>query len=277
VTKQAFTLKAKKSIQYIRSQIKSINRYKISVILGSGMGEVCKTVSIRKIIPYRNIPGFGVPSVSGHRGEMVLGTIKSVPVIILKGRVHYYEGMGMELVTYPVRILAALGINKLVITSAVGGISPQFKTGDLVLVKDHINMMGTNPLHGSQKYCPERIFIDPRKLYSKQLRKKIIKIASSLGIKMGQGIYCAVAGPSYETPAEIRAFKRMGAGLVGMSLVPEAMVAIQEKIQVLGITLVVNKAAGIEKQSLSHKEVLRNSQKAQKKLSSLLTEVLSHI
>lgn len=229
----------------------------VGIVLGSGFGPVADAIPNACSVPYSEIPGFPVGGVQGHSGRLILGSWHGVEVAVLAGRAHYYEGFDMPTVTYPIRVLAALGIQDLLLTNAAGGIRRGSRPGDFVAISDHINFMGANPLRGPLERGRER-FIDMTSAYDPGLRKRLLRTAKILGERIREGVYLAVSGPSFETPAEIRAFRTLGADVVGMSTVPEAIVARQCGLRVAGLSCITNVAAGLAgpSQSLSHGEVL---------------------
>lgn len=210
------------------------------LILGSGLGELADEVEEATVVPYQQIPGFPVSSVSGHLGVLVLGRLEGLPVAVMRGRVHYYEGLSMQEITFPVRVMRELGARTLIVTNASGGISEELQAGDLMVLSDHINLMGDNPLRGpNDEYFGPR-FPPMSRAYPVQLRQLAHRVAERLGITLREGVYCALAGPSYETPAEVRMLARLGADAVGMSTAPEVIVAVHGGMQVLGISCVTN-------------------------------------
>ncbi len=229
----------------------------VGIILGSGFGPIAEAIPEACSIPYSEIPGFPVGGVKGHSGQLILGRWHGIEVAVLAGRAHFYEGFDMSTVTFPTRVLASLGIRDLLLTNAAGGIRRGLKPGDFVAISDHINFLGTNPLRGPLAPGRER-FIDMTAAYDPELRKRTLRVAKNLGMRIREGVYLAVSGPSFETPAEIRAFRTLGADIVGMSTVPEAIVARQCGMRVAGLSCITNVAAGLAgpHQSLSHGEVL---------------------
>lgn len=230
-------------------------RPRLAIVLGTGFEMALEELTVAQRIPFARIPGFPRTGVPGHAGELYLGHFGTTPVVVLSGRAHYYEGHSMEEVTFGVRTLAAFGIRDLLLTNAAGGINPRFQPGDFVAIRDHINFMGANPLRGPVKRGLTR-FVDLTEVYDGGLRRELAAAARVCGIRALNGVYLAVSGPSYETPAEIRAFGRLGADLVGMSTVPEAVVARQCGLNVAGLSCVTNLAAGRSGGKLSHAEVL---------------------
>lgn len=242
-----------------RLQKLSALRPTLAIVLGSGFGGSLSTLRVDGRIAYARVPGFPKPTVSGHAGELLYGRIGATPLVALSGRAHFYEGHSMGEVTFAVRVLAALGIRDLLLTNAAGGLNRTFRPGDFMMVTDHINLMGANPLRGADTGGFNR-FVDLTDTYDIGLRKLLSASAQAAGLKLRQGVYLAVSGPSYETPAEIRAFARLGADAVGMSTVPEAIVARQCGLRVAAVSCITNLAAGISPRKLSHAEVLETAQ-----------------
>jgi purine-nucleoside phosphorylase len=241
----------------------------LAIVLGSGFHHVLTELRVEKKIPYAKIPGFPKPTVSGHAGELYFGTLGGTPVIVLSGRAHFYEGHAMERVTFAVRALAAFGITDLLLTNAAGGINKKFRAGDFMLLTDHINFMGTNPLRGEAVPGRPR-FVDLTQAYDAGLAGFLRAAAKQCKLRLQSGIYLAVSGPSYETPAEIRAFARLGADAVGMSTVPEAIVARQCGVNVAAVSCITNMAAGISRENLSHAEVLETAGRVKMQAATLL-------
>jgi purine-nucleoside phosphorylase len=246
-------------------------RPRLAIVLGSGFHHVLAELSVEKKIPYTKIPGFPKPTVSGHAGELCFGTLGGTPVMVLSGRAHFYEGHPMERVTFAVRTLAAFGIRDLLLTNAAGGLNKNFHAGDFMALTDHLNFMGVNPLRGPAIPGLMR-FVDLTDTYDAELRRLLSRSAHACGLKLRSGVYLAVSGPSYETPAEIRAFARLGADAVGMSTVPEAIVARQCGLKVAGISCITNLAAGISKEKLSHQEVLETAERVKTQAAALLKD-----
>src|SRR5277367_4015500 len=223
----------------------------LAIVLGSGFHHALTELRVGKKISYAKIPGFPKPTVSGHAGELYFGHLGKTPVLVLSGRAHFYEGHEMERVTFATRALAAFGIKDLLLTNAAGGLNKNFRAGDFMVLTDHINFMGANPLRGAAIPGLPR-FVDLTEAYDKKLRELLFRAGKISKLKLQRGIYLAVSGPSYETPAEIRVFAKLGADAVGMSTVPEAIVARQCGLRVAGISCITNLAAGISKENLSH-------------------------
>ena len=254
----------------------SPRRPKLAIVLGSGFHHVLAVLRVDKKISFAKIPGFPKPTVSGHSGELFFGHFGGTPVLVLSGRMHYYEGHPMERVTFPVRALAAFGIRDLLLTNAAGGINRNFRAGDFMVLTDHINFMGANPLRScggdassrdlpaSGSPQPLQRFVDLTDVYDAGLNALLFHAGESCKLKLRRGVYLAVSGPSYETPAEIRAFARIGADAVGMSTVPEALAARQCGLNVAGVSCITNLAAGISRGKLSHAEVLETAGRAKK-------------
>lgn len=239
-------------------------RPKLAIILGSGFHQAVEALSVDAEIPYGKIPGFPEPTVAGHAGQLFFGTLAGTPVIVLSGRAHFYEGHSMERVTFAVRALAAFGICDLLLTNAAGGINRKFRAGDFMVLTDHINFMGTNPLRGTSH------FVDMTRVYDPGLCDLLFAAGTEGKIKLRQGTYLAVCGPNYETPAEIQAFARLGADAVGMSTVPEAIVARQWGVNVAGLSCITNPAAGISRKALSHADVMETAERVGKSGATLL-------
>ncbi|MGZ5427089.1 MAG: purine-nucleoside phosphorylase [Thermoanaerobaculia bacterium] len=243
----------------------------VGVILGSGLGDFADGVDGRVTIPYDDIPGFPASAVVGHSGTLVAGTVRGVPTVVLSGRVHYYEGHSMPAVVFPARVLGLLGCRTVIVTNAAGGIDRSFKSGNLMLIEDHMNAFGTNPLVGANDEDLGPRFPDMSDAYRKDLRSLAIAVAKRQRIQLKHGVYVGVHGPSYETPAEIRAFRALGAHAVGMSTVPEVIALNQMGVGVLGISCITNMAAGVLKQKLDHREVLETTQRVKGDFVRLLT------
>jgi purine-nucleoside phosphorylase len=243
---------------------------KIGVVLGSGLGAFADTLENRVEKPYSDIPGWPVSTAKGHAGKLVAGQLDGVDVIVAAGRAHLYEGYTAQQVAYPIRELAWRGVTSLVITNAAGGINLSYKPGDLVLISDHINLMGVNPLSG-----PE--FLDMSEAYSSAYRAIAREAAARLGMTLKEGVYAGLPGPSYETPAEIRYLRTIGADLVGMSTVPEVIAANHLGIKVLGISCVTNMAAGILPQKLTHAEVIETGDRVKETLAALLRAIIPRL
>jgi purine-nucleoside phosphorylase len=247
----------------------------VGLLVGSGLGGIISAVANPKSVPYAEIPGFPKPSVPGHAGEMIAGGLAGKNLLVLSGRCHFYEGRTLEEVTYPIHVLDARGVKILLVTNCAGGINPQYKPGDLMLIEDHINFMGTNPLIGGLGSNGGTKFIDLSQAYSSRLRDKLGAAAEKLQIPVWTGVYLATTGPCYETPAEIKAFAWLGADAVGMSTVPEVIVARYHNIEVAGISCISNLAAGLTRKRISHDEVLEVGKVSQEKLGKLLVEFLT--
>lgn len=250
---------------------------KVGLVLGSGLGAVARRLTSAVRIAYSEIPHFPETTVPGHVGCLVLGQVEAVQVAVLQGRFHYYEGYAMEEVTFPIRVLGLLGIRQVILTNAAGGIARRLHPGSLMLIADHINLMGAHPLRGphDERFGPR--FPDMTSVYSGRLRELARELGHQIGLTLQEGVYAAVSGPSYETPAEIRMLRRLGADAVGMSTVPEAIVARQMGMEVLGISVIANMAAGISQRPLSHEEVLEAAGRAQETLAELLWRLIPRL
>ena len=263
------------AVSYIRSRISA--EPTVGMILGSGLGDFADTLENRRVIPFTDIPDFPAATVPGHTGSFVFGTRNGQSVVCLQGRLHYYEGHPMDVLTMPVRIMAKLGVKILVLTNAAGGVNKDYRPGDLMLITDHINFSGSNPLIGIHEEDFGPRFPDVTDLYNANLRLKVKLAAVEAGIGLRQGVYMMFSGPSYETPAEIRMARILGADAVGMSTVPEAIVAAQCGIKVLGISCITNLAAGVSPNKLSHEEVMETAALAHDHFHSLLELILKTV
>ena len=249
----------------------------LAVILGSGLGNFTDCLAVELKVPYDSIPHFPTPSVVGHPGSLVLVRQRRRWMVCLQGRSHLYEGHSMRTVTFPVRVLGILGIKHLVVTNAAGGMNPRFRPGDFMLISDHISSFIPNPLVGPNwEYCGTR-FPDMSQCYSLRFRRAAYRCGKQLKLELKEGVYVAVSGPSYETPAEIRMFRRLGGAAIGMSTVPEIMVARQMGLECLGISLITNLAAGLSKTPISHAEVLSTTEQRKSELFKLLKNLCSEI
>lgn len=234
---------------------------KIGLILGSGLGVLADEIQNPVKIPYKEIPNFPVSTVEGHVGQLVFGTLNGIEVVAMQGRFHYYEGYSFEQVTFPVRVMKGLGVESLIVTNAAGGINENFSPGDLMVISDHINNMGSNPLIGPNDSRIGVRFPDMSEAYSKKFRELAKQVAGDINIEVKEGVYVGNTGPSYETPAEIKMLRVMGGDAVGMSTVPEVIVARHSGLNVLGISCISNMAAGILQQPLSHNEVIETTER----------------
>ena len=248
----------------------------LAIVLGSGFHHVPAELQVEKKIPCARIPGFPVPTVPGHAGEVYFGRLDGTPVLVLGGRVHFYEGRSMDRVTFAVRALAAFGIRDLLLTNAAGGINRSFRPGDFMVLADHINFMGTNPLRGGPVPGRPR-FVDLTEVYDARLNTLLFRAGKSCKLKLRRGVYLAVSGPSYETPAEIRFLRTIGADVVGMSTVAEAIAARHMGIKTLAISCVTNMAAGILDKALTAEEVFETTARVQGEFTALLHAVIPRI
>jgi purine-nucleoside phosphorylase len=249
----------------------------IAVILGSGLGDFAESLAESRSVAYDRIPHWPASRVVGHAGRLVAGAVGACRVLALSGRAHFYEGHAMDVVTFATRVLGVLGVKTLVITNAAGGINRRFSTGALMIIDDHINVMGTNPLVGPNDERFGARFPDMSEVYSVRLRGIATEVAMQVGLALEHGVYIAVHGPSYETPAEIRAFRTLGADAVGMSTVPEAIVARHMGIEVLGLSCITNMAAGVLPQPLVHDEVMETARRVRGGFIALLEGVIGRL
>ncbi|MHA6251045.1 purine-nucleoside phosphorylase [Oceanobacillus sp. CAU 1775] len=247
----------------------------IGLILGSGLGVLADEIKNPVAIPYEEIPGFPVSTVSGHEGKLVIGELEGKHVIAMQGRFHYYEGYSIDKVTFPVRVMKELGIESIVVTNAAGGVNTNYKPGDLMLITDHINNTGTNPLIGSNNDSLGVRFPDMSQSYDKEYIALAEESAKKLNINIQKGVYVGNSGPTYETPAEVKMIRSWGGDAVGMSTVPEVIVARHAEIRVLGISCISNMAAGILDQPLNHEEVIETTTSVRENFLRLVKEIIS--
>ncbi len=248
---------------------------RLAIVLGSGLGGFAEEFEDSVRIPYQEIPGFVTSTAQGHAGSLVIGKVGGVPVLAMQGRVHYYEGYSLEEVTFPVRTFKLFGIETLILTNAAGGVDVELSQGALMVISDHLNLMGVNPLRGpnDERFGPR--FPDMSNVYSRELQERVVEEASDLGVMVRRGIYAALAGPSYETPAEIHMLRAFGADAVGMSTVPEAIVARHMGMNVLGISCITNMAAGISGTPINHEEVMETGERVRETFTKLLRRVIA--
>lgn len=257
---------------YIQSKTNIIPE--IGLILGSGLGILAELIEDAIAIPYEDIPHFPVSTVEGHVGELLIGTIQGRPVVMMKGRFHMYEGYGPEVTAFPVRVMKAIGVQKMLVTNAAGGVNTSYTPGDLMIISDHLNMTGRNPLIGPNHDDFGVRFPDMSEAYSLRLRKLAKETAEKQGFAMKEGVYAGLLGPNYETPAEIVMLRTLGADAVGMSTVAEVIVARHAGIEVLGISCITNMAAGILEQQLSHEEVMETAEMVKEKFLNLVMSLI---
>ena len=257
---------------YVRERIGEEPR--IGIILGSGLGGIAEVIEDKHVIPYGDIPHFVCSTAPGHKGQFVAGRFGGKPVICMQGRLHFYEGHALSDIIFPVRVMKLLGVRSLIVTNAAGGVNTGFQVGDLMLIEDHINFMGTNPLIGpnAAEFGPR--FCDMSYTYTPSLRRAAEDAAEKLGISLRRGVYLGCTGPSYETPAEIRAFRTLGADAVGMSTVPEVVAASHCGLKVLAFSLITNMAAGVLDQPLSEEEVIEIGNRRGAELQRLITQIV---
>lgn len=265
----------KQSADFLKQ--KYANTPKIGLILGSGLGVLAEEIENPVKIPYEDIPEFPVSTVEGHAGQLVFGTINGTEVVAMQGRFHFYEGYSFDKVTFPVRVMKELGVEKLIVTNAAGGVNENFAPGDLMLISDHINNMGTNPLIGPNDSKLGVRFPDMSEAYCNSLREIARNVASKISLKVQEGVYVGNTGPSYETPAEVRMLRVLGGDAVGMSTVPEVIVARHAGLKVLGISCISNMAAGILDQPLNHEEVIETTEKVKANFLQYVKELIKEI
>ena len=268
-----------KQIQDSANYIISKSKYKpeIGLILGSGLGSLADTITEAEYYNYTDIPNFPVSTVEGHEGRLVIGKLSGKIVIAMQGRFHFYEGYTMQEVTFPVRVMKLLGVEKLIITNAAGSVNTSYKPGDLMLITDHINYSGSNPLIGTNLKDFGPRFPDMSEAYKKDLQQIAKDVAKNLSIELKEGVYMMFSGPTYETPAEVRMARILGADAVGMSTVPETIIANHSGMKVLGISCLTNMAAGILDQPLNHEEVIETSNKVKNDFLNLMNNLVKNI
>lgn len=264
-----------KAVDFIKESITDFEP-EIGIILGSGLGDLADEYCI-KAISYSEIPGFEASTVSGHKGQLVFAEINNKKVVMMQGRFHFYEGHSIQKVVFPVKVMKKLGVKTLIITNAAGGVNYDFKPSDLMIITDHINYMGVNPLIGANDNSMGERFPDMSEVYTQEYIKLAKQIAKNLGINLQEGVYMALTGPSYETPAEVKMARIIGADAVGMSTVPEAIVASWAGMKVIGISCICNSAAGVSTVGLSHTDVIEAANTAKSKFKMLVKEIIREI
>lgn len=263
------------AVRFIAS--KTSLRPAVGLVLGSGLGAFAESVDDAAVIPYRDIPHFPSSTAVGHKGELVVGTRHGVPVAVMSGRVHFYEGYRMDQVTFPVRVLGRLGVKTLVLTNAAGGVNTGFRPGDFMVIEDHINFLGSNPLIGPNESALGERFFDMTEAYDRSLRDIAERACREAGATVHRGVYIAFTGPSYETPAEVRMARVLGADAVGMSTVPEVIAARHLGIRVAGISCITNVGAGVSQEKLDHLEVLATGERVKSSLIRVLDRMVQEI
>jgi len=248
----------------------------IAIILGSGLSSFCKNIN-GITIKYNEIPNFAYSNVIGHKGELLFCEIENKKVIIMQGRFHYYEGNSLQSATYPIKIFKKLGVKTLIITNAAGAAHKELNIGDIMLIEDHINFMGNNPLIGKNDDTLGDRFPDMSDCYNKNLQELSLNCAKELNLNIKKGVYLATTGPSYETPSEVKAFRLLGADVIGMSTVPEAIVGNYLKMNIIGFSLITNYATGVSDNKLTHNEVLETGKQSAEKLVNLLKKIISKL
>ncbi|NLE16288.1 MAG: purine-nucleoside phosphorylase [Spirochaetales bacterium] len=264
--------KMQEAAMYITSRIGN-ESVDVGMVLGSGLGGLAEELQDAVAISYKDIPYFPVSTVFGHKGRLVVGILEGKRVMCMQGRFHYYEGYGMDQVVFPIQVMHALGINNLLVTNAAGGVNTSYKPGDLMLITDHIKLIADSPMRGPNYDSLGERFFDMTNAYDKRLSALAREEAKRLGITLHEGVYMFFAGPSYETPAEVRAARILGADAVGMSTVPEALAASHMRMKVLGISCITNMAAGILDQPLNHAEVMETSDRVKEAFTLLVRNV----
>lgn len=270
---RALTQRISEAVQLIQSRTEL--KPSVGLVLGSGLGFVADHFQDATVIPYEEIPHFPKSTIVGHEGSLVIGSFEGQRCVCMKGRVHYYEGYPMQTLAFPIYVMRALGVQTLLVTNAAGGVNPDFKVGDLMLIEDHLNFLGDNPLRGPNMSSFGPRFPDMTFAYADDIRELWRAVAASQGTSLREGVYAAMLGPSYETPAEIRMLHRLGADAVGMSTVPEVIVAAHCGVKVTALSVITNQAAGLSGQPLSHDEVKEASELARARIVPLLRGVIA--
>ena len=266
--------RAQHAARVIRARITEAFDVRVGIVLGSGLGAFAGELEDKSVIPYSEIPGFARPTVEGHAGQLVVGKIENAGVAAMQGRFHFYEGYSFEETTFPVRTLHALGCRSLVLTNAAGGINVAFDQGSLMLINDHINLMGANPLRGANDERFGARFPDMSEVYDREYQEMAVNEARAIGLELRRGVYAAMTGPSYETPAEVRMLRTLGADAVGMSTVPEAIIARHAGMRVMGISCITNMAAGVLDQPINHDEVMETGERVRETFAELLRRII---
>lgn len=267
--------RVEETVAYIHT--KTDKKPETAIVLGSGLGQLAEKLEGAVVIPYEELPHWKSSTAPGHNGRLLFGTLGGKEVVCMQGRLHYYEGYSMEDITYPVRVMAKLGVKNLLLSNAAGGINTDFAPGQLMLITDHINFLGRNPLMGPNEADFGVRFCDMSYAYHPELRRIALEAAEELGQNLAQGVYVATTGPSYETPAEIRMFRMWGASAVGMSTVPEVIVANHSGLRVMGISCITNMAAGVLDQPLTEEEVLETGAKSGAAFQALMTRIVEKL
>ena len=263
------------AVEFIKGKIGEF-KPEIGIVLGSGLGELADEYC-DCAIPYSEIPGFEASTVSGHKGRLVFARINGKNVIMMQGRFHFYEGHSIHKVVFPIKVMRKLGVENLIVTNAAGGVNPVFKPSDLMIITDHINHMGVNPLIGPNDDSMGKRFPDMSEVYTEKYVNLVEKVGAKLGISLQKGVYMAFTGPSYETPAEVRMARVIGADAVGMSTVPEAITASWAGMKVIGISCICNSAAGVSTVGLSHEDVIKAAGDAKEKFKQLVKEIIKEL
>ena len=264
-----------KAVNFIKEKINGFVP-EVGIVLGSGLGELADEHS-RIVLDYKNIPGFEASTVYGHKGRLVFAEINGKNVVMMQGRFHFYEGHSIQKVVFPIKVMRKLGVKTVILTNAAGGVNASFNPSDLMIITDHINFMGVNPLIGLNDDTLGVRFPDMSEVYTPELVDLVKNAGNKVGVDLQEGVYMALTGPSYETPAEVRMARTLGADAVGMSTVPEAIVASWAGMKVIGISCICNSAAGVSTVGLSHEEVINAANKAKNKFKALIKEVLKEL
>ena len=268
-------MKFEETVKFIKEKVNNIP--KIAIVLGSGLGSLADEIENKITISYKDIPNFPVSTVAGHKGELIFGTLENIPIIAMNGRFHYYEGYDLKDVTYPIRVFKLLGVETIILTNAAGGINLNFEKGDLMIIEDQLSFFAESVLRGPNMDEFGERFIDMSDVYTKEYIEILKPIMKKITGKCLTGVYAYMKGPTYETPAEIRALRTLGADAVGMSTVPEAVVARHSGLKCIGITCITNMAAGIMNEKLSHEDVKNTASKVESNFKKVIKELIKEI
>jgi len=275
INHESYQKRVKEAAEYIQNMVS--DRPKLGIVLGSGLGGVSSALAVPLTVHYKDIPHFLVSTAPGQKGELVFGKIGGLQTLLMSGRLHPYEGFSMQEIVFPIRVMQLLGVQMLFVTNASGGLNPDFEPGTPMLITDHINLMGSNPLVGPNFDPWGPRFPDMSEVYDLELRKMAVDASRELGIKLQEGIYVGVTGPNFETPAELRMLRRMGADAVGMSTVPEVICAVHAGLRVLGISAITDRAVAEELEPLTAEQVLEIAEKTGHKIASIFLKIAEKV
>ncbi len=264
--------KIKETTEYIQRKAETVP--KVGIVLGTGLGGLSEEIEQEVAIPYQEIPNFPVSTVSGHQGALILGRLSDTPVVALQGRFHYYEGYDMQTLTFPIRVMQALGMEQIFLSNASGGVEPNFEIGDIMLIEDHINLLPSNPLVGPNDERLGPRFLDMSEVYDPQLIEKAERVAQDQGVAIKKGVYAAISGPCFETPAEYRYIRRIGADAIGMSTIPEAITARHMGVQCFAVSIITDLGVEGKIEKVSHEDVKKEASKVEHRMTGIIKEML---